>query len=114
MKKKKTKTANKNNIKRIAIVVGLILLLPLIGTLLNPSATVNGGPGGGWDWGFGDFIIMGALLFITGLAIDYAWRKINHPTYRVLAVLVIVFILLALWVELATDGVSRIIQSLLG
>ena len=37
-------------IKRVAIVVGAILLIPLVLTLLNRNSHVRGGQGGGWDW----------------------------------------------------------------
>lgn len=101
------------NIARIAIGTGLILLIPLVLTLLNPSAHVNGGHGGGWDWGPGDFIAMGALIFATGLALDFAVRKITHPVYRIIASIAIVTVLFLLWVELAVDGVSQILKLLI-
>ncbi len=91
---------NKNLI-RIAIFVGLILLIPLILTLLNPNAEIYGGKGGGWDWMPGDFGVMGILLFGTGLAIDFAARKIGNRTHRVLAIASIVLMLLLIWAELA-------------
>ena len=90
------------NIVRIAIVVGLILLIPLVLTLLG-----SGVDGEGWNWKLGDFIVMGVLLFGTGLALDFAVRKLTNPVYRVFAVIAIVVALLLIWVELAVDRVSQ-------
>jgi hypothetical protein len=101
-------TQNKN-LLRIALVVGLILLIPLVLTLLNPNASLYGGPGGGWDWAPGDFLVMGALLFATGLALDFAVKKLGNPVLRVVACFAIVFALLLIWAELAVDAVSRAI-----
>lgn len=97
-----------------ALVVALILLIPLVLTLLNPNARVYGGEGGDWDWAPGGFVVMGLLLFCTGLAIDFAVRKITHPIFRMFAVAAIVLTLLAIWVELAVDGVSQMITALVG
>lgn len=99
-------------IVRIAVIVGVILLIPLVLTLLNPNAGIYGGAGGGWDWMPGDFVGMGALLFATGLAIEYARIKFTNPTYRVLAITAIVLALLAIWVELAVDGISQLLDFL--
>ena len=98
------------NIVRIAIIVGLILLIPLVLTLLNPNARIYGGGGGGWDWAPGGFIVMGVLLFGTGFALDFAVRKLINPIYRVFAVIAIVVALLLIWVELAVDGVSQAVK----
>jgi hypothetical protein len=90
------------NIVRIILVVVLILLIPLILTIRD-----GGVEGVGWNWKLGDFIIMGTLLFGTGLALDYAVRKITNPVHQVFAVITIVAALFLIWVELAVDGVSR-------
>jgi hypothetical protein len=114
----KTKNTNiigpKKNVARVALVVVGILLIPLVLSLLNPSATINGGKGGGWDWGPGDFVIMGILLFVTGLALDFAVRKLKDPMSRLLTCSAIIFALLVIWVELAVDGVSKLVAFLLG
>lgn len=89
------------NIICIVVVAGLILMVPLVLTLRNPNAHINGGGGGGWDWEPGDFIVMGALLFGTGLAIDFAIRKISKRAYRVFAVVSIVLVFLLIWAEFA-------------
>lgn len=77
-------------------------MIPLVLTIRD------GGVGGvGWNWKLGDFIVMGALLFGTGLTLDFAVKKLTNPIYRVTACVAIVLVLLLIWVELAVDGVSQ-------
>src|ERR1044072_2760878 len=94
--------------KRILIithVTALVLAVPLAMMVLKVD---------GWDWSPGDFLIMGAPLFSTGFAIDFALHKIKKPVYRALAVIAIIAVLLLIWVELAVDAVSRFIRLMLG
>ncbi len=100
------------NIARLVIIVGTLLLIPLSLTLLNPNASIYGGPGGGFDWMPGDFIVMGALLFAAGFAIEFARINLTNSTYKVAAILGIVATLLIIWVELAVGAVSQLIQFL--
>ncbi|HEU0085976.1 MAG TPA: hypothetical protein VFQ59_03415 [Candidatus Paceibacterota bacterium] len=85
------------NYQKIAIIVAIILLIPLFGNFFLE----------GFDWGVMDFAIMGILLFITGIAIDYAMKKFQNPIYRVLTATIIIFIFLAIWAELSVDAVSK-------
>lgn len=101
-------------IARIAVGVGIILLIPLVLTIMNPNSTFNGGPGGGADWGPGDFVLMGIILFVTGVAIDFAVRHISAPAHRMLVVGLIAAAFLVVWVELAVQGISQLVQFLLG
>ncbi|MFH0951203.1 MAG: hypothetical protein V1765_01890 [bacterium] len=99
---------------RIFIIVELILLGPFILTLLNPNARINGGPGGGWDWSPYAFVgPMAALLFVTGLAIDLAARKITKPVYRIGTIIAIVLVLLLIWIQIVTGAVSLTIQEMI-
>lgn len=98
---------------RVAVIVGFILPIPLILTLLNPNASIYGGPGGGWDWGPLDFPLMGALLFTTGMAIDFVARRVPSRAMRVLGISAIILTCLAIWVELAVDGVSQFLATYL-
>lgn len=82
----------------------LVLLVPLILTIRD-----GGVDGRGWDWAPGDFLVMGALLFATGLALDLAWRRVRNPVFRVLACAGIVVVLMLVWVELAVDAVSKFV-----
>lgn len=93
------------NIKKIAVVVVLILLVPLAGNLARMAYGI-----GSWDWSFGDFIVMGALLFAAGLAVDFAIRTVKSPILRILAVIGILLALLAVWAELAVDAVSQFLR----
>lgn len=85
---------------RIAIVVELLLLLGFMPTLLNPNARIYGGPGGGWDWSPWAFVgPMAGLMFVTGLAVDFAARKIANPVYRAIAIVALVLALAFIWVR---------------
>lgn len=85
------------SISGIALVTGLILLIPLALQL-----TIGTGVDGqGFNWKPNDFVIMGALLFGTGLAIDFAVSKLTSPAYRVIAVTAIVLACLLIWADLA-------------
>ena len=97
---------------RVGIITGLILLIPLVLTLLNPNARIYGGPGGGWDWAPGDFLTMGVLLYIAGTAIDFVARRVPSRAIRFLIIGGLVLAFLALWVELAVDGVSQLLAFL--
>ncbi|HRN95834.1 MAG TPA: hypothetical protein PLD54_00115 [Candidatus Levybacteria bacterium] len=84
---------------RIAIIVGLILLIPLFGNIFTHE----------WNWSIVDFIIMGTLLFGTGLAIDFVSRNVKQPMYRMATVMAIIALCLAIWAQLAVDWVSQLL-----
>lgn len=75
----------------IALGTGGILLIPFIA--MQFSQDVN--------WGPGDFIIIGALLFTIGSMFVLAARKIRRTSDRVIAGIMFALILLYLWAELA-------------
>lgn len=95
------------NWPRIAIIVCGLLLIPLILTFRDS------GSGGGWNWGPLDFVIMGALFFLTGVALDYVRQKVRTPLGKLLAMAGILLTLLLIWVELAVDGVTQAITWLI-
>jgi hypothetical protein len=72
------------NIFRIALGTALLLLIPVLGK---------------WPWTLSDFVIMGTMLFVTGLMLDLVMRKMGK--YRVAAAVTIVVLFIWLWVELA-------------
>lgn len=83
------------NIIRVALVTLGILLIPLVLQL-----TIGTGVDGlGFNWTFSDFIVMGALLFITGLLIHFSWTKMGG--YRAPVIALIVLFFLWIWAELA-------------
>ena len=91
-----TNTIGKS-IVRVAIGTGLILLISLALQL-----TVGTGVDGqGFNWKLDDFVVMGALLFIIGLALEFAVKKTSNPAYRIIAILVIIAVFLLIWAELA-------------
>ncbi len=100
----KTKKARSNQLKnsahRVGNVVGILLLVAFLGNF-----TIDG-----WNWGVMDFVIIGFLLFVAGMALDWVVKKIKNPFYRLLAALAIIAIFLLTWVELAVDAVSETIK----
>jgi len=96
------------NILRVAIIVAVILLIPLVMTIRDGAVE-----GAGWNWTPSDFAFMGSLLFITGLGIDFAARKITRPVHRILAIALIALAFLAVWTELAVGAVSQMLAFLL-
>ncbi len=74
----------------LLVVLGL-LLIPLIAMQFSSAV----------DWGVFDFLIMGSLLFGAGLAIEWAWVKVNPMTYRWLVISLILVAFLLLWAEMA-------------
>jgi cation transport ATPase len=95
---------DKKRVKKILSIVCLILLIPLLGMAFSD----------GWDWGVFDFVFMGALLFITGLSMNYAWRKFNNPSQKIMVVTFVGIVFLAIYTELAVGAVSQIIYFLIG
>ena len=86
---------------RIVIVVELLLLMGFLPTLLNPNARIYGGTGGGWDWSPWGFVgPMAGLMFITGLAIDSAARKITNPVYRAIVIAALILALALIWAKI--------------
>lgn len=79
------------NVLVILAIVGAILLIPFIGSQV--STEVN--------WSSSDFVIMGTLLFLTGLAINFALSRLKTFRSRLIACAVIVSVLLIVWAELA-------------
>ena len=76
---------------RILPIVGLLLLIPLIAMQLTDEVT----------WSFFDFIIMGALLTITGLLIGIILKKVKSYKYKKILIVTILLIFLLIWAELA-------------
>lgn len=75
----------------ILLIVGAILLIPF--TAMQISSEVN--------WSGFDFLIMGLLLFGTGLLIDLALRKIPDTKNRIIVTGIILAVFLLIWAELA-------------
>lgn len=85
MKPKNINNLINNNIFRFAIGTAAILLIPLLGR---------------WPWTLSDFIIMGILIFGTGLAYELIVKKVGKK-HRVVIALVLLATFLLIWAELA-------------
>jgi|ETNmetMinimDraft_3_1059899.scaffolds.fasta_scaffold113606_2 uncharacterized membrane protein len=80
-----------NMMIKILPIVGLLLLIPLIAMQLTDEV----------NWSFFDFIIMGALLTITGLLIGIILKKVKSYKYKKVLIVTILLIFLLIWAELA-------------
>jgi hypothetical protein len=76
----------KKNIFRFAIGTAALLLIPLV---LQ------------WPWSLSDYVIMGSLIFGTGLLIELVRTKVKNTAHRVLIVLAILAVFFLVWAELA-------------
>lgn len=90
-------------IVRVAIVVGLILLIPVIGMQVSDE----------WDWGVFDFVVAGILLSATGFALELAAKNISNVTYRIIACLAIVGTLLLIWAGIVANFFERLLLGVL-
>ena len=87
------KSNNVKNIRLIAIlvVVTCILLLPLIAMQFTNEV----------DWDVRDFIVMGILLYGTGLSCELVLRRVKNTVHRIVICGAILFALFLIWAELA-------------
>jgi hypothetical protein len=81
--------ARNRSVLLLALVTGLILLVPLVATRLSDAVT----------WTLFDFVAMGALLFGGGLVFVLAARR--TATHRLAVGATILAAVLFLWVEMA-------------
>ncbi len=81
---------NKSNIGLVALITGLILLVPFIGIFVSDEM----------NWGYFDFVFMGLFIFIAGLIIDWVVRKFDNK-YRVISLFLVVFGFFVVWLELS-------------
>lgn len=81
--------ARNRSVLLLALVTGLVLLVPLVATLLSDEVM----------WTPGDFGVMGALLFGAGLAFLVVRRRVTR--YRALIGGAIFVALVLVWAELA-------------
>ena len=71
--------------------MGLLLMIPLIAMQLTDEV----------KWSLFDFIIMGAMLSITGLLGDVILKKVKKSKHRLILYITIVMIFFLIWAELA-------------
>lgn len=92
--KKKTNVINqKVNIKRVALITAVVLLIPVIGR---------------FPWGIFDYVFMGLLIFATGCLLDWVARNVEAK-YRVVVAAAILFVFFLVWAELAVGLISQLL-----
>ncbi|SIQ43868.1 hypothetical protein [Chryseobacterium indoltheticum] len=69
----------------------LILVFAVLGNLFSKE----------FNWSPSDFLIGGILLFGTAIIIDLIRRIVKNQTYKIFLCIVVLFILIFTWVELA-------------
>lgn len=79
-----SKNILKKSIVRIGLITGVILIIPLLFK---------------FPWTRSDFIVAGIILFLTGSTLDIVINK--GGKYRISGAIIIVFLFLWLWAELA-------------
>lgn len=90
------KSQNNLNMKnqRLIIIlaaISVVLLIPFIAMQFTNEV----------DWSLYDFIIMGVLLYGTGLLCELVMRKVKSVQNRILICAALVFAFLLIWAELA-------------
>ncbi len=85
--------------KRLLIILSLasiLLIVPFVAMQFTDEV----------NWRIADFISMGALLFGTGLSVEFVCRKVSSIKYRMLYLGIALLVFLLIWAELAV-GVFR-------
>ncbi|MFD2581307.1 hypothetical protein ACFSR6_02320 [Pedobacter vanadiisoli] len=91
MKIRETLNSGKFRIMAILILTTGILAIPLIAMQFTHEV----------KWNLTDFMVAGALLLSTGLAIELVIRNLKTGTLRTIILLVILLVLFLIWAELA-------------
>lgn len=87
----------RKKITLVALATALILVVPLVAMQFSDEV----------DWGAGDFIIMGMLLFCTGLTYVLISRMSDSIAYRAAVAIAVVTGLLLVWVNLAVGIIGE-------
>jgi len=82
------------NPKRLLIILGVVVLLLSIPFIAMQFTTEV-------DWKLLDFVIMGVLLFSTGLVLDFVLRKAKSTSQRILLLAAVLIVFFLIWAELA-------------
>lgn len=92
-------TITKPNKRLFGILLGVTILLL---TLLVLQLTIGTGiDGQGFNWELGDFVIIGFLLFSTGLLCEFVMRKVKSINKIILICGAILLVFLLIWADLA-------------
>ncbi|MCH4823383.1 hypothetical protein ML462_09370 [Gramella lutea] len=80
-----------NRLLIVFLIVGAILLIPFLAMQFDT----------GVNWSAFDFIVMGILLLITGIAIERALSMVSSARNRLIICGIILMAFLLVWAELA-------------
>jgi hypothetical protein len=87
------------NKRLFAILLGVTMLLL---TLLVIQLTIGTGiDGQGFNWELGDFVIIGFLLFSTGLLCEFVMSNVKSINKKILICGAILLVFLLIWADLA-------------
>lgn len=88
------------NIARVALITAAILMIPLLLMVFQVYIPDSGSTAqGGVNWTVSDFLVMGTLLFVTGMVLDFIVRRAG--AYRAVAAIGVIVLFLWIWAELA-------------
>ena len=59
-----------------------------------------------------DFVVMGVLLFGSGLSYKFIARKLGSKTHKVALGVIILGVVLAIWSELAVGAISQVVTAI--
>jgi hypothetical protein len=99
----------KKKMIRNALIISALLLIPLILTIRDGNIH-----GVGWNWSAGDFLFGFIIPFTAALIFEVIALRLSKGSHQFILGVVIALGVCALWVEMATGGISRTISSLLG
>lgn len=75
----------------ILVIIAVLLIIPLIAMQFTNEVS----------WSGFDFVIMGALLLITGLLFEFVLRKVTKKTHRIAICIGLIVSFFIVWAELA-------------
>jgi cytochrome bd-type quinol oxidase subunit 2 len=75
----------------ILLAVPVILLIPFVAMQFTEEV----------NWSTFDFLVMGILLLLIGLKIEYILRKVKRKQNRIAVISIILIVFLLIWAELA-------------
>ena len=75
----------------ILFIVATILLIPLLAMQFTNEV----------NWSGSDFLVMGSLLFLSGLALQFVRYRLKTRKNRIIASSAILLVLFIIWAELA-------------
>jgi nitrate/nitrite transporter NarK len=98
MKLKRTTTQlSKLHLKRITMIVGILLLIPLVGNYTLAE----------WNWNLFDFLFIGILFFSIGVAYEIATQQVNNFYYKAAVGIALTAVLLLVWINAAVGIIGN-------